>query len=184
MDPRRPHVQVGSSRHPSDRRPGRPRASGGEPGPMTTGGDHGSPLSRGGRDVNALDRSRRRLASFRQNAPPSPALMLRSRALRPRAQIFNAPWRGVSKHEDSRTSSFETAASPPPQDEVTYAHAESAARRRTVLVVHLTMSNSPRRLVPARVRARVSFRFTHRIEGWAERREAHLLHLRRAFRRE
>jgi hypothetical protein len=53
---------------------------------------------------------------------------------------------------------------------------EFAARRRTVAVSsHLTMSNSPRRLVPARGRARVSFTCTHRIEGWAERREAHLV---------
>jgi hypothetical protein len=37
------------------------------------------------------------------------------------------------------------------------------------------MSNSPRLLVPARGCARVSFSFTHPIEGWAERRQAHLL---------
>jgi hypothetical protein len=60
------------------------------------------PLSRGRQDVNALDRPRRRLASFRQNVPPSPALMLRSRAFGPRAQIVNAVRRGVSKHEGTQ----------------------------------------------------------------------------------
>jgi hypothetical protein len=37
-------------------------------------------------------------------------LMLRSRAFGPRTQIFNARWRGVSKHEGAASSPFETRA--------------------------------------------------------------------------
>jgi hypothetical protein len=36
--------------------------------------------------------------------------MLRSRAVSPRSQIFNALWRGVSKHEGTPSSPFETRA--------------------------------------------------------------------------
>src|SRR5262245_50496803 len=46
------------------------------------------------------------LASFGQNAPPSPALMLRSHAFRPHTQVFNAPRRGVSKHEGAPLAVF------------------------------------------------------------------------------
>jgi len=57
-----------SSRRPNDCRPGRAQR---EPGPITTGSDHGSPLSRGRPERDWL-------GSFRQNAPSTFALMLRS----------------------------------------------------------------------------------------------------------
>jgi hypothetical protein len=38
------------------------------------------------------------------------ALMLRSRAFGRRTQIFNARWRGVSKHEGAASSPFEARA--------------------------------------------------------------------------
>src|SRR5262249_42713961 len=46
-----PQPQVGSSRNPRDRRPGRAQR---EPGPIATGGDYGSPLSRGRPDAEPV----------------------------------------------------------------------------------------------------------------------------------
>jgi hypothetical protein len=69
--------------------------------------------------------------------------------------------------------------SPRKRGEGTIMATESAARRRTVFRhSHLTMSNSPDLLVPAaRFCARVLPLNLHspRIEGWAERRRAHLV---------
>jgi hypothetical protein len=48
-------------------------------------------------------RSHKRSPAFGYPAPPSPALMLRSRASSAFTRVFNALWRGVSKHEGAPT---------------------------------------------------------------------------------
>jgi hypothetical protein len=113
-----------------------------------------------------------------------------------RAQICNARWRGVSKHEGTQVGcsrlehsilpisgkpeiggrpSFETAASPPPQDEAARARAESRLVAEPLPCRRISRCQTAHVVSFPRACARVSFSFTHPIEGWAERRQAHLL---------